>query len=244
MYTYQSLCFGELMYNARQILCYGICGSIGLALIGCTKVGPVDKETASGGLSPSPYELKERLEEERLEAAMKGLSYSSGMVKVIVNRPGDRAKAVKATAFAENNLNVENTWFKAAGHFRDAILADPTYAPAYEGLARALLLESKTDLAASALKTALSLDPNYSKARFELGTITQMSGDYRGALNVWKEVVAKDPGYPDAYARMAIASYFEQDFKSAYTYLAEADKRKQNVPPQFRGLLKEAAARP
>jgi tetratricopeptide (TPR) repeat protein len=197
-----------------------------------------------GGLMPVSQDPREQLDEQRLENATRGLSFNSGVVTVTTTRAADRAKSISASQVAEKSFNVDNTWFKAAGLFRDAILADPSYAVPYEGLARSFLLEGKVNYAEAALKTAVSLDPNFNKARFELGVVRQKQDDNAGAVSIWKELVKRDPAYPDAYARMAVSSYFAQDFKAAWTYLDEADKRKQNVPPQFRDLLKEVAPRP
>lgn len=195
------------------------------------------------GLSPveSP---KEKLDEERLEAAIKGLDVNGSTIKLKAQVTANRAQAVKANQIAETSLNTENTWFKAAGLFRDAILKDPSFAAPYEGLARSVLLEGNTKLAETALRTAVSLDPKFDQARFELGTVIQMRGDYAGSVAEWKKLVDRNPAYPDAYARMSVASYFAQDYKMAYVYLDEAQKRKQNVPSQFPGLLKEVAPRP
>ena len=96
----------------------------------------------------------------------------------------------------------------------------------------------------AALRTAIEHDPRYGKARFELGALAQKRGDYGEAIQIWKELVKRDPNYPDVFARLSIASYVKGDSKGAWTYLAEADKRRQNVPPQFRSLLKEASKGP
>ena len=63
-------------------------------------------------------------------------------------------------------------------------------------------------------------------------------------MAVWKDLAKRDPAYPDLYGRMAVVCYYDHDYKSAWANLDEADKRKQNVPPQFRTLLKEVAPRP
>lgn len=184
------------------------------------------------------------MEEKWLEEATKGLSFTADSVVPVTKRVADRSAAIAKTTAADKSLNTENIWFKAAGMFRDAIVLDPSYAPAYEGLGRSLLMEGNLDMVEAALKTAIRLDPNQDKARFEYGMIVQMRGDFTGCVKVWKELVDRNPAYPDAYARMSVASYFAHDYDAAYAYLAEADKRKQNVPSQFRPLLKEAAPRP
>jgi tetratricopeptide (TPR) repeat protein len=145
----------------------------------------------------------------------------------------------------EANLALtQNLRIKAAGLFRDAILADPTLAAAYEGIARSLLTEGNYPLVEASLETALDLDPGMDRARFDLGAVAQMQGDYDRAVETWGALAALQPDYPEVYARMAIAAYYDQDFEAARSYLSEADKRKQNVPPQFRDLLRKAGNRP
>ena len=224
-----------------------VCGlSLTAALLwGCNPSAPVtDSKPQTGSLMPVTENLKEQMEEKWLEDAVKGLTFSPDSVIAAPVQKPDRGAAMAKAKVAFRSLEVENIWFKAAGLFRDAILLDPTYAPPYEGLARALLLEGNLDKVEPALKTAVRLDPNFNKARFEYGTVVQMKGDYPGCIAIWKDLVARDPAYPDAYARLSIAAYFAQDYDAAYAFLAEADKRKQNVPVQFRPLLKEAAPRP
>jgi hypothetical protein len=208
------------------------------------KAARVQPSHRTAGQLPTVGEPGDRLEEAHLASAVKGLDFGSGRVRATAHLPGGRSKAREAARLGERSLVVENIWFRAAEHFRDAILADPTYAPAHEGLARSLLMQGNPRLAAAALRTAISLDPDLSSARFELGGLAQMKGDYSGAVAIWKALVARNPDYPDAYARMAIASYFGNDPASAWKYLAEADRRKQNVPPQFRDLLKQVAPGP
>lgn len=232
------------MHNAMKWSFYGIGAFVLAAVTGCGTGRATAVNTSNSGLQPVTENAKERLEEQRMAEATKGLSFSTGRVLVSVQRPGDRAAAVKACNLAEQSLITENSWFVCAGKFRDAILLDPTYAPSYEGMARAFLLEGDVERATAAVKTAVSKDPTFSKAEFLLGTVTQMNGDFDGAVKVWRNLVAHDPNYPDTFARMAVCSYFAHDYTSAYQYLAEADKRKQNVPAQFRPLLKEAAQRP
>jgi len=185
----------------------------------------------------------EGFEEAHLMSATSGLDFTSGVVRVTRHLSGGRARALDDICLAEQALSVENVWFKAAGYFRDAILADPTYAPAYEGLARSVFVEGEWTVAEAALRTAISLDPNLGKARFQLGAVAERRGEYATAIAVWQDLVAREPDYPDVYSRMAIASYFGHDFSSAWSYLVEADKRGENVPSQFRDLLQQVAPR-
>jgi tetratricopeptide (TPR) repeat protein len=189
---------------------------------------------------PNASQLPPARTESRIEQAVEGLIIVSGEIKTKAVRQG-RASALQLVEAAES---VNNTPVRAAGFFRDAILADPSYSPAYIGLAQSLRLEGKAELAQAALRTAIRLDPKCDQALFELGSNRQMQGDYAGALESWKALVARTPSYPEAYARMAIAAYFAEDLANARKFLAEADQRKQNVPPQFRKLLREAGPKP
>lgn len=218
---------------------------VSLLASGCgSPVESASSKNPGAGAEPETRNLKEEIEEKWMADAIKGLTFNAGGVAPTVRTKSDRGLAVVKTEAANQSYEKENIWFKAAGMFRDAILLDPSYAPAYEGLARTLMVEGGPTYAEPALKTALKLDPSFDKARFELGTVEGMKGDNKSSIETWKELVKRSPDYPDAFARLSIASYFEHDYDSAYQYLAEADKRKQNVPSQFRPLLKEAAQRP
>lgn len=212
-----------------------------LLAAGCAP-GPGTAREGGGGAQP-PSSPKEQLDEARMEQATRGLIIRDDAIRVQTTRR-DAATGERLREKAERVMVVENACFLAVGAFRDALMADPTNAKTFEGLARAFLMEGKTDEATPALLSAIKLNPKLSSARYELGLVRQMDGDYAEAVQDWRELVAYDPGFRDVYARMAIASYYAQDYGSAWAYLADADKRHQAVPPQFRPLLKEVAARP
>ncbi|MCW5939810.1 MAG: tetratricopeptide repeat protein [Fimbriimonadaceae bacterium] len=216
------------------------------ALAGCVPKDNAGLTSGSGGASPvedgaSP---KSRLESQRLADATRGLRFTRDQVEVTARTSNDRPAAVAKTASAVKVMNERNIWFVAVGAFRDAVLADPRYAPAYVGLADALLMEGKTDLAQAALRTAVRLDGRDPEARYRLGLLRQMDSDYAGAVLEWTEVVKFAPDHADVYARMAIASYYARDYRSAWEYLSQAEARKQNVPPQFKPMLLEVSPRP
>lgn len=223
------------MNAPRTRFAIGVAGVTLFVLAGCGSF-----ETRSAGQLPPQKSAKET----RLREAIRGLDFSSGRVNVLGDGLVDSSRAVKLTRKAEQAFRVENNWSKAAGLYRDAILQDREHAPAYEGLAMAIQMEGEPGMPEAALRTALDLDPRYGKARFELGALAQKRGDYAEAIQIWKELVSREPNYPDAFARLSIASYFNGDSKGAWTYLAEADKCRQNVPPQFRSILKEARKGP
>lgn len=217
---------------------------VALSMAGCAKEEakkPIDDKKAPMGSGLNP---EERLDEERLAQATDGLRFQGGLVTVAAPKASDQRTGETLRQKAEQVTAERNTWFVSVGAFRDAIIADPGNAKSYEGLARALLLEGKTDRAEAALGTAVKLSPKFAKARYELGMVKQMDSDYVGAVAEWQSLTQIDPGYSDVFARMAIASYYAQDYTSAWKYLAQADQRKQSVPPQFRPLLREADPRP
>lgn len=200
----------------------------------------VSKPKPSSSLSPEPANAKERLQEERLEAALKGIRFSGESVLVDSNRH-DRAAAVKASTKADTAYHVDNTWFKSAGLYRDAILLDPGYAQPWEGLAMSVLQEGNNEIARTMLKKAVALDPNFHKARFELGMLQQALGQDNDALNTWKELAGRNPEHPEVYVKLATLSFYHNDLEAASAYVSQADSRHQSVPPQLRSLIKEAA---
>lgn len=220
------------MQGVRVIILSMIC----FAVWGCAKSGP--------GVRVADTQLPPKKVDDRMAAALAGLHFSQDGVRLAARPLTNRAKAIRLLQTAERALTVENTPVKAAGLFRDAILADPTFALPYEGLARALMVKGDHKVVEASLKTALRLDPKLDRAQFLMGTSAQMRGDYDGALLAWRHLVQQNPDYPDAYARMAIAAYYGGDLTAANDYLREADRRKQNVPPQFRDLLRQGRPQP
>jgi tetratricopeptide (TPR) repeat protein len=196
----------------------------------------------AAGLGPQSSP-KEQLDEERMAAATKGLTFHDGFVRATTSRH-DRAEGEALRLQAERVTQERNTWFVSVAAFRDAILADASNAKSYEGLARAFLMEGETERAMPALSSALEIDPKFEQARYLFGMVKQMESDYAGAVAEWETLAQSNPRFRDVYARLAIASYYAHDYPSAWRFLAEAEKRHQDVPGQFRGLLKEADQQP
>ncbi|MCW5937224.1 MAG: hypothetical protein KIT11_07960 [Fimbriimonadaceae bacterium] len=213
---------------------------LGLAIAGCG-TGEVARIQPHGRGGATPVESpKEKLEEQRMADATRGLVITN-LVRTQTNQPADRAKAINLTAKADEVYQIENSWFLSVGAYRDAVLADPSYAPAYVGMGNAFLLEGKTDHAKAAYRTALAKDAKNLEAGYQLGLVAQMDGDYRGAVAQWRGVVSLTPTYKDTFARMALASYFAEDYDAAWTYLNKAKGLRQDIPAQFEGLLREAS---
>ena len=94
---------------------------------------------------------------------------------------------------------------EAQKYFQQAIDADPSFAPAYLGLADAheqLALGSSQDVAVArkAVERAVELDPNSSDARVELGHMKfQPDLDWRGAEQELRRAVALNPNNANAH---------------------------------------------
>jgi TolB-like protein/Tfp pilus assembly protein PilF len=100
---------------------------------------------------------------------------------------------------------------RAVDYFRTAINRDPTYAPAYAGLADAYALigtigydvlppREAMPLARAAASRALEIDETMAQAHASLGYV-QLSyeWDWAGAEHHFKQAIAHDPAYPTAH---------------------------------------------
>lgn len=93
---------------------------------------------------------------------------------------------------------------KAAEYFRQAINADPSFAPAYLGLARThlwLLWPSNQDaeIAKKAAERAVALDPNLSDAHGTLGDLNRASWKWSAAEEEYRRAIAINPNNADAH---------------------------------------------
>src|SRR5215469_6030335 len=99
---------------------------------------------------------------------------------------------------------------KAAEYFQQAIDADPTFAPAYNGLADAhgqLIRASSEDVAIErkAVEKAVELDPNYADARINLGFLDWQPGlDWRGAEEQFRRAIASSPNSANAHDQLGL----------------------------------------
>jgi len=99
---------------------------------------------------------------------------------------------------------------KAAEYFQQAIDADPTFAPAYIGLADAhgqLIRASSEDVAIErrAAEKAVELDPNYADARINLGFLDWQPGlDWRGAEEQFRRAITLSPNNALAHDQLGI----------------------------------------
>jgi TolB-like protein/DNA-binding winged helix-turn-helix (wHTH) protein/tetratricopeptide (TPR) repeat protein len=99
---------------------------------------------------------------------------------------------------------------EAAEYFQKAIAADPSFAPAYHGLALAhqnRLLGSSEDFANSrkADEKALEIDPNFSVARVNLAALKWTPDlDWRGAEEDLRQAISLNPNSAFAHSALCI----------------------------------------
>ena len=109
------------------------------------------------------------------------------------------------------NKRLLETIRKAVAYFREAVEADPDYAPAYAGLADcypllnlygALPPREAYARAEEAATRALELDDSFAQAHNALGVIKLFYGwDRAGAESAFRRAIELDPSYPDARQR-------------------------------------------
>ena len=124
-----------------------------------------------------------------------------------------RVDANVLDAFLQGNYHLQHfgrgggvdEYGKAAEYFQQAIDADPSFAPAYVGLARThvgLLWPSRQDgeIARAAANRAVALDPNLSDAHDVLGQINVDSWNWQAAEEQYRRAIAINPNSAEAHA--------------------------------------------
>jgi tetratricopeptide (TPR) repeat protein len=125
-----------------------------------------------------------------------------------------RPEVFEAWVRGRHFLNRRNLPFiqKAIESFNEALRLDPSYAPAYVGLADAyhflnvpnvsLPAREASRLATEAAMKALSIDPTSGEAHSTLGHVKhQLDWDWRGAEREFKQAITLSPNYALAHAR-------------------------------------------
>lgn len=115
---------------------------------------------------------------------------------------------------------------KAAEYFQQAIDADPSFAPAYVGLAKAhlwLIWPSSQDaeIAKKAAERALALDPNLSDAHGTLGGINLASWKWSAAEEEMRRAIAINPNNANAHESLGTLlmelGRFDEGYREAQT---------------------------
>jgi len=103
---------------------------------------------------------------------------------------------------------------ESVAYFQEAIAADPVYAAAYAGLARAQIARAEyyherprvaLEKARQAAERALQLDPTLSEAHLALGDVRRMlQWDTRAARSAYSQAIALNPSYESAHRGYAM----------------------------------------
>jgi Tol biopolymer transport system component/TolB-like protein/Tfp pilus assembly protein PilF len=123
---------------------------------------------------------------------------------------------------------------QATEYFQQAIDVDPSYAPAYVGLADAYPLlnlygaltpyEAYPRAEAAALK-ALEIDDSFAEAHNSLGVVKLFyEWDWKGAESAFRRAIELKPGYPDAHQRYGMFLVTQGRFAEAVTELERAQE--------------------
>lgn len=138
-----------------------------------------------------------------------------GVVVVALGVVGWQIRSKRNTRVAAQQHNeigqdylTKNDFAAAGVEFREAIVADDTYAPAWHNLGMAMLSLGDTTEAIASFEGAGSRDAAYPSPRFMLAVIREVQGDTTGAEHLYQESIAADADFLPGYNNLA-ALYLE-----------------------------------
>lgn len=116
--------------------------------------------------------------------------------------------------FTLRNSNTRSAMEQSIGYFKDALARDPTFAPAYVGVAEGYIAlgtvmagvppsETRPKVIAYS-RRALALDPGLADAHVALGRTLQEEWLWSDAEREYESALAASPNNPDALARQAL----------------------------------------
>ncbi|MCI0404182.1 MAG: tetratricopeptide repeat protein, partial [Acidobacteria bacterium] len=137
------------------------------------------------------------------------------------------------------NKRTREGFEKAAEHFQQAVDLDPTYAPAYAGLADVYAVQPGWGFAppsegyprarAVALK-ALELDESLAEAYATLGLIKQFDRDWRGAEQDLQRALELNPNYARAHEEYGVLLTILGNHEEAIAELESAERLEPLLP--------------
>ena len=119
---------------------------------------------------------------------------------------------------------------KAEEEFNLALQADPTYAPAYLGLAHVSMRKGDLKKAGESLKEAIEADPENKAFREEFETMNELNtliskgirsmknGDADNAFESFRVAFEKFPNYPESVFNMGLTHFRKKEFTEAVDY--------------------------
>ncbi len=157
------------------------------------------------------------------------------------NRPGDRATALNDLA---NLLELRGDVAAAFEHYRAAIDADGTWAPAHYNLALLAYTTGDPELASNHLQTAIELAPGNAWAHYLLGRTADDSGEAEKAVQHYVRAVSLDShlAFGDVNPHFAVNRYATEILLRADRARSEAlPPRTYSEPGRISGLLVPSA---
>jgi arylsulfatase A-like enzyme/Tfp pilus assembly protein PilF len=157
---------------------------------GRTDEAQAELEAALAGAAPEVQaELRAELEQVGRVAAL-----AKGELPV----PGPALAGARGLHLAAAELIEAGRAAEAEPLLRQAIAAEPDYAPAHNDLGVLLSRVGKLDAAIAALRRAIQLDPRASRYRNALGVALARGGRMAEAAAAFRAALALDPDYQDA----------------------------------------------
>ncbi len=171
--------------------------------------------------------------------------------KLVQSRSSPRARATALNDLA-NLLELRGDVAAAFEHYREALAADGTCAPAHYNLALLAYTTGDSELAASHLQTAIELEPGNAWAHYQLGRIADDAGEAEKAVEHYIRAVSLDThlAFADVNPHFTVNRYATEILLRADRTRAKAlPPRTYSQPARISGLLvsarvEEAAPRP
>ena len=122
---------------------------------------------------------------------------------------------------------------KAEEEFNAALQADPTFAPAYLGLAHVSMRKGDLKKAGESLKEAIEADPENKAFREEFETMNELNtlmskgirsmknGDADNAFESFRVAFEKFPNYPESVFNMGLTHFRKKEFTEAVDYFSK-----------------------
>ena len=123
---------------------------------------------------------------------------------------------------------------EAESGFNSALQTDPTFAPAYLGLAQTSMRKGDLKKTGSLLKEAIEIEPENKSFRDEFERLSELNtlmskgirsmknGDADDAFEAFRVAYEKFPNYPESVFNMGLVHFRKKEFKDAVEYFKKA----------------------
>jgi tetratricopeptide (TPR) repeat protein len=123
---------------------------------------------------------------------------------------------------------------EAESGFNSALQTDPTFAPAYLGLAHTSMRKGDLKKTGSLLKEAIEIEPENKSFRDEFERLSELNtlmskgirsmknGDADDAFESFRVAYEKFPNYPESVFNMGLVHFRKKEFKDAVEYFKKA----------------------